>query len=271
MKNQTEAHSSLLIVYLSHGGGPLPILGEPGHKSLADFLRQLPDRLHRPKAILVVSAHWEEEIATLTSGEFPDLVYDYYGFPEEAYSIDYPAPGCPELAQDIASQLSSRGIQTRLDPERGYDHGHFIPLKLMYPAADIPTIQLSLLHNLSPAAHIQMGKALQELTTTDLLVIGSGFSFHNMRAFSFDGQSAPDPQNDAFQDWLIDVCTIESNAVRRERQLVEWVQAPSARYCHPREEHLLPLHFCMGLANKPGKLVFDNTILGKRSIAFLWS
>jgi len=258
------------IVYFSHGGGPLPILGDAGHKAMLDFMRRLPAQLAKPDAILVVSAHWEESVATLQGANCPPMLYDYYGFPEEAYDIVYPAPGAPKLAERIAEHLQAGGIPSRIDDKRGFDHGLFIPLKMMYPQADIPAIQLSLLDNLDPAAHIALGKTLAGLKGENILVIGSGFSFHNLRAFSWQGDDEPDPRNDSFQDWLIEVCTGASSQSERERQLIEWEKAPFARYCHPREDHLLPLHVCIGMAGKPGKVVFDNLIMGKRAVAFLW-
>src|SRR5512143_4067868 len=141
------------IVYFSHGGGPLPILGDPGHRAMVDFMTQLPSQLTRPEAILVVSAHWEESAATLVGAPQPPMFYDYYGFPAEAYEITYPAPGSPELANRVAGLLN-KNIPARIDSKRGFDHGLFIPLKLMYPQADIPSLQLSLLRGLNPAAHM---------------------------------------------------------------------------------------------------------------------
>ena len=174
------------------------------------------------------------------------------------------------LRNRIASLLLKNNISARLDPQRGFDHGLFIPLKLMYPKADIPSLQLSLLRGLNPTAHITLGKALRELMSENILVIGSGFSFHNMKAFSWQGINRPDPANDAFQNWLIEVCAGPISQSDREKLLIGWQKAPSARYCHPREEHLLPLHVCVGMAGKPGRLIFDDTILGKRGVAFLW-
>lgn len=258
------------IVYFSHGGGPLPLLGDPGHRAMVDFMRRLPEQLARPEAILVISAHWEEGEATLLGAPRPPMLYDYYGFPAPAYEITYPAPGSPDLAGRIAGLLGESGIAARVDPRRGFDHGLFIPLKLIYPQAGIPSLQLSLLRGLDPAAHIALGRALRGLLPDNLLVIGSGFSFHNMAAFSWQGAGRPDPANDAFQDWLIDACTAPLPQPERERRLVEWEQAPSARYCHPREEHLLPLHVCLGMAGKPARLIFDAQILGKRGVAFRW-
>jgi aromatic ring-opening dioxygenase catalytic subunit (LigB family) len=268
--DQTRTENKAQIVYFSHGGGPLPILGDASHKAMVDFMIRLPSQLVKPDAILVISAHWEESAATLLGAQNPAMFYDYYGFPEKAYEITYPAPGSPELANRIAGLMKKNNIPARIDPQRGFDHGLFIPLKLMYPEADIPSLQLSLLRSLDPAAHIALGNALRGLMNENILVIGSGFSFHNMRAFSWDGNSAPDPANEAFQNWLIETCTGPISQSEREQRLIEWEKAPSARYCHPREEHLLPLHVCQAMADKPAKLIFDDSILGKRSVAFLW-
>jgi 4,5-DOPA dioxygenase extradiol len=260
------------IVYFSHGGGPLPLLGDPGHLAMVAFMKALPEKLKRPKAVLVISAHWEEDKATLIGAERPLLLYDYYGFPKEAYEITYPAPGSPGLARQIAGILGESGTPAVFDPKRGFDHGLFIPMKLMYPEADIPCLQLSLLSSLDPKAHIELGEALSPLAEQDILIIGSGFSFHNMQAFDWSGAKARDRRNDEFQDWLIDVCTGEHAKQDRKDKLVSWEKAPSALYCHPREEHLLPLHVCMGIAGgEPAELAFDDYIMGKRAVAFLWS
>ncbi len=270
MPIQTSPSTNAQIVYFSHGGGPLPILGDAGHEKMVDFMTKLPSRLERPAAILVISAHWEESAATLLGAEAPAMFYDYYGFPNEAYQIKYPAPGNPELANRICGLLSENSIPSRVDAQRGFDHGLFIPLKLMYPDANIPCIQLSLLRGLNPSTHIALGRVLRGLAQEKLLVIGSGFSFHNMRAFSWQGDNGPDAANDAFQNWLIDVCTGPMTESEREQKLIEWEKAPSARYCHPREEHLLPLHICAGMSEKPAAVIFDDYILGKRAVAFLW-
>lgn len=268
--NAPDSTQKAQIVYFSHGGGPLPILGDPSHQAMIDFMKQLPSHLHRPEAILVVSAHWEESAATLLGSPKPPMFYDYYGFPDAAYSITYPAPGSPVLAEKIAGLFRENSISVDLDMQRGFDHGLFIPLKMMYPEADIPCLQLSLLKGLDPASHIALGRALRGLLGENVLVVGSGFSFHNIGAFSWKEAYRPDPANDAFQDWLIDVCTSDRPEGEREQALTEWHNAPSARYCHPRHEHLLPLHVCAGLAGKPGELVFDDAIFGKRGVAFLW-
>jgi 4,5-DOPA dioxygenase extradiol len=265
--NQTEKAQ---VVYFSHGGGPLPILGDPGHKAMVEFMQRLPSQLRKPDAILVISAHWEEGVATLLGANRPPLFYDYYGFPDEAYRITYPAPGNPELASRIVEILHGSHIMSHIDAERGFDHGLFIPLKLMYPQSDIPSLQLSLIRGLDATVHIALGKALRSLKNENILVIGSGFSFHNMSAFSWEGVGQSDPRNDAFQKWLIETCTGSSSQKDREQRLVDWEKAPSARYCHPREEHLMPLHVCAGMSETEAQVIFDDHILGKRAVAFLW-
>jgi 4,5-DOPA dioxygenase extradiol len=269
MEKNQPAHKTQ-IVYFSHGGGPLPILGDPSHKAMIDFMTALPQRLPKPEAILVISAHWEETAATLLGAANPPMFYDYYGFPDEAYTIQYPAPGNPALAYRIAGMLEKNGVPASIDPQRGYDHGLFIPLKMMYPQADIPCLQLSLLRGLNPEAHLALGRALRGLRDENLLVIGSGFSFHNMQVFFQQGGERPDPANDAFQNWLIETCSGDLTEAQREKRLLEWVKAPAARYCHPREEHLLPLHVCQALAGKAGEVIFDDKILGIRSLGFMW-
>ena len=258
------------IVYFSHGGGPLPILGDKSHKAMIDFMQTLPTQISKPDAVLVISAHWEEAAPTVLGNPDPSMFYDYYGFPEEAYTIRYPSPGNPELAGRITQMLSRAGIESRLDTARGIDHGVYIPMMMMYPEADIPTIQISLIKGLNPAAHISLGKALQQLLQENILIIGSGFSFHNMRAFDWSGSNIEDKKNNSFQDWLIKVCTETELPEQQFTQLTDWDKAPGARYCHPREEHLLPLHVCAGIAGSSGRIIFDDYILGKRAVAVLW-
>ena len=259
-------------IYISHGGGPLPILGDKSHRAMVQFMERLPSILGKPDTIIVISAHWEESVATVLGASNPAMFYDYYGFPDEAYNITYPAPGNRELASGIVQLLKEKGIGCSFDDERGFDHGLFIPLKLMYPEADIPAIQLSLVRGLDPVVHIELGKALNELMGENILVIGSGFSFHNMGAFSWDGKIKIDQANDKFQEWLIETCAAPLTQEERVRRLIHWEEAPAARYCHPREEHLLPLHVCVGIAgaNPRVEKIFDDYILGKRAVAFQW-
>ena len=261
------------IAYIPHGGGPRPVLGDPTHRLLIDFLCDLPRHFPRPGAILVISAHWEEWIPTLTSGENPSLFYDYYGFPEESYHIHYPAPGDPQLAREVAGILRGNGIDAALDAGRGFDHGMFVPLKLMYPQADIPCVQLSLLASLDGAAHIALGEALGALLEKDLLILGSGMSFHNARSF-YHPTAATRAAGDAFNEWLIETCTAQDLATADRRQrLVNWMAAPSALHCHPRPEHLLPLHVCQGLGGKVtdrARVVFHDAVMESPVVGFVW-
>lgn len=259
------------VLFVSHGGGPMPLLGDPGHQDMVYRLTELAADLRKPSAILVISAHWEEAIPTITSGTTPSLIYDYYGFPSEAYKIEYPCPGEPVLAQQVAQALDQAGIQARLDDQRGLDHGAFVPLKLMYPEATIPCIQLSLVDTLDASTHLAIGRALQALDYDNLLVLGSGFSFHNMRAFFAAQTPEIQARNLAFEDWLEQTCGDSSlSEPERAKRLADWEQAPHARFCHPREEHLLPLHVCYGLANKASDRHIAATILGKQSGMFYW-
>ena len=258
------------VLFIPHGGGPLPLLGDEGHKELVGFLNKIASTFGKPSTILVISAHWEENVATVTGGKSPELIYDYAGFPGEAYEIKYPAVGNPELAERIFNLLQDSGVEAKLDKHRGFDHGLFVPLKIMYPDASIPCVQLSLLNSLDSKEHIRIGKALSELRNENLLIIGSGFSFHNMSAF-FKSKDSPDEKNEEFERWLINTC-INNNIPEneRERNLAQWSDAPFARYCHPREEHLLPLHVCYGVCGSTAKLVFDGKVIGKKASAFLW-
>jgi 4,5-DOPA dioxygenase extradiol len=259
------------VLFIPHGAGPLPLLGAEDHQEMVNFLKGITPSLGKPAAIVVISAHWEAEQATITSGSVPTLIYDYNGFPEEAYTIDYPAPGAPLLAEKIFQLLQQGGVAAKLDDQRGFDHGLFVPLKIMFPDAAIPCVQVSLIHNLAPEAHIKMGKALTELRNENILIVGSGFSFHNIRAFLSANPHAEDNRNEVFEDWLIDTCTNGSlSAQARESRLIDWGNAPFARYCHPREEHLLPLHVCVGLTGTTAKLVFQGRVAGKKTSAFLW-
>ncbi|NVK40494.1 MAG: dioxygenase [Oceanospirillaceae bacterium] len=260
------------ILFLSHGGGPMPLLGDPGHQQMVTCLQSFAAMLRKPSAILVISAHWEAPVATVTSGASPGLIYDYYGFPPESYEIQYPCPGDPALAREVFAALRQAGIPVQQDAQRGFDHGVFVPLKLMYPEADIPCVQLSLLNSLDAAAHLAIGRALQALKRENLLVIGSGFSFHNMRAFFAPDTPEIRAKNQGFEDWLLDTCAnTDLEESERTRRFLNWDEAPAARFCHPREEHLLPLHVCYGLAGRACDEHVSATILNKQSGMFYWS
>lgn len=260
------------ILFLSHGGGPMPLLGDEGHQEMVSCLQDIATKIIKPSAIIVVSAHWEEAIPTITSGATPNLIYDYYGFPQESYNIKYPCIGEPQLANQIYSSLKSAGIDANLDENRGFDHGLFVPLKIMYPNADIPCVQLSLVDSLDPDHHLNIGSALQNLDYKNLLVIGSGFSFHNMKAFFESDNNESKAKNEAFEAWLLETCANSSFTEKeRKARLSCWDKAPFARYCHPREEHLLPLHICYGVAQKSCSECFELKVLNKKSSMYLWS
>ena len=258
-------------LFLSHGGGPLPLLGDPGHLEMVSCLRTIAGNTTKPDALLVVSAHWEESVPTLTAAPTPSLIYDYYGFPEESYQIQYPCRGDPELAKEVARLLGHAEIPSRLDPDRGFDHGVFVPLKIMYPTAEIPCVQLSLVHTLDPSQHIDIGNALRPLTDQNVLIIGSGFSFHNLRAFFSPISNESQSRNQSFETWLTETCCSTDYSERERRDLlVNWSEAPGARFCHPREEHLLPLHLCYGVGNGAAVERVGLTIMNKSSSMYLW-
>lgn len=233
--------------FISHGGGPWPWMKDElrgDYDQLAAALRHLPQDAGtlRPQVILMVSAHWEEPEFTVQSHPEPGMIYDYGGFPEYTYHIRYPAPGSPALAQRVRQLLQGTGIAAREDGQRGFDHGMYAPMVLIYPEADMPTVQLSLKRGLDPQEHLAMGRALAPLREEGVLIIGSGLSYHNLRAF---GPAAKHPSA-AFDAWLD--TSLATPGAPRSAALAAWQQAPSARQAHPREEHLLPLMVAVGAA-----------------------
>ena len=214
---------------------------------LKGLVAELPER---PKAILVVSGHWEEPVFTVGSGERPALIFDYYGFPEQTYRLRFDAPGSPALARRVRELLGGAGFPTAEAPERGYDHGVFVPLKLVLPEADLPVVQLSLRADLDPEAHLAAGRALAPLRDEGVLIVGSGMSWHNMRGFS----PAFTARSEAFDAWLSDAL---ADPARRDQAIRAWTNAPYAREAHPREEHLAPLFVAAGAAEgEPGRHAF---------------
>lgn len=266
------------VLFIPHGGGPLPLLGDPGYAGLANALQALGPEIAGARAIIVVTAHWETAQPGLTSAARPGMLYDYYGFPEAAYQITYPAPGAPQLAATVAEMLMRAGFRPELDARRGYDHGTFVPMLLMRPEADIPILQMSLLASLDPAEHIAVGRALGELLDGDIVLVGSGFSFHNIPALIgrlSPGEARAGPAlATAFHDWMDDViCAPGQEPQQRHQKLVAWDKAPGARFCHPREEHLLPLHVCFGAAQAAGmsaRPFFAEPVKGYRTAGYIW-
>ena len=259
-------------LFISHGGGPMPLLGDKEHVEMIQQLKQIRTMIEKPSAILLVSAHWEESIATVTTSKAPSLLYDYHGFPEEAYSIRYPAKGEPQLAQRVQEALSEVGIPVQTDENRGFDHGMFVPLSILYPEADIPVVQLSLVNSLEPKLHIEIGKALAKVSYEHLMIIGSGFTFHNLRSFFSPLTEEIKKKNISFENWIETTLTNKDfSEAERENQLVHWEDVPGARFCHPREEHLIPLHLCYGVEQKPATDYFRVKILNMDSSFFLWN
>jgi len=232
--------------FISHGGGPWPWTPDWRKRfanleaSLAHISAELGEA---PKAVLVVSGHWEEAEFTVMTAERPSMIYDYYGFPPETYKIIYSAPGAPDVADRTAALISAAQIPVRRDETRGFDHGAFTPLFIIYPDADVPVYQLSLKAGYDPALHMALGRAIAPLRDDGVLIIGSGLSYHNLGLF---GPGAKEP-SEAFDIWLNDQLTGLSGAAR-SRAIGAWEKAPFARLCHPREDHLAPLFVALGAA-----------------------
>lgn len=231
--------------FLSHGGGPWPFMDgdyRRAHARLEASLQGLPDTLPaRPKAILMISAHWEEDAFTVMTSAAPGMLYDYGGFPAHTYEVVYPAPGDPVLAERVVALIEAAGLPAARNATRGFDHGAFCTLVPMYPDADMPVVQLSLRQGLSPAEHLALGRALAPLRDEGVLILGSGFSFHNLRLYGAQGREP----SAAFDAWL-QAALLSREA--RNTQLQAWASAPAARLAHPREEHLLPLMVAAGAA-----------------------
>ena len=259
-------------LFIPHGGGPCFFMEwDPPdtwdrHRS---FLETLPASLpEKPKALLVISGHWEAREFTVQSNPAPPLLFDYNGFPQHTYELTWPAPGDPALATRVGELLQGAGFDTGTDTARGFDHGVFIPLKLAFPAADIPTVQLSLKAGLDPATHLAMGAALQDLRDDGVLIIGSGMSDHNMARLMAGGTQVDAPSA-AFGQWLQSAVT--APAADRWQRLLRWTDAPHARDAHPREEHLLPLHVAAGAAGEAaGRIAFEAAVLGTRQSGFIF-
>lgn len=259
-------------LYISHGAGPLPLLGDERHVPMTVQLQRLATEIPKPSAIIVVSAHWEANPVRVTADVQPDLLYDYYGFPDDAYRIEYPCPGAPQLASRTVDALQRAGIDAALETGRGLDHGVFVPLKLMYPQATIPCIELSLMAGLDPATHIQVGQALRVMADEGVLLVGSGSSFHNMRPTANYDLNRAQVMNSAFEQWLETTCADPNlSETQRTQRFVAWEDAPHARYCHPREEHLLPLHVCYGFAGTACAQVHALDMFELRNSIYVWN
>jgi aromatic ring-opening dioxygenase catalytic subunit (LigB family) len=269
-RSKAMTDSRLPTFFIPHGGGPCFFMDwtmgpADTWDRMAAFLKGLADSLpRRPQAVLVISGHWECAEFSVTTGAHPALIYDYHGFPEHTYRLQYPAPGSPPLAEQVGALLNQAGFAVHGDAQRGFDHGLFVPFKLIYPQADIPIVQLSLKRGLDPAQHLRAGQALAPLRAQGVLIVGSGMSFHNLRAFGPAGTR----DSEQFDVWLSDALAAP-DAAKRDAALRQWAQAPSARSAHPREEHLLPLMVAAGAADGDGaRKIYDDLVQGVRISAW---
>jgi 4,5-DOPA dioxygenase extradiol len=234
---------ALPSLFLSHGAPTLPLTDTPARA----FLSEIGTRLERPKAILVISAHWDTEVPTVNAVDRNQTIHDFGGFPRALYEMQYPAPGSPPLAGRVAELLHAAGLPCNIDTHRGLDHGAWVPLKLMVPQADIPVVQLSLQSHLGPEHHLRVGRALAPLRQEGVLIIGSGSFTHDLSEFRGHGPNDPAPEwVNAFADWF--------DAALRDQKVQDLLDyrrlAPFATKNHPTDEHLLPLYAAMGAAGE---------------------
>jgi aromatic ring-opening dioxygenase catalytic subunit (LigB family) len=253
--------------FLSHGGGPWPfMMDQVGHLygKLDASLRDIPRQIGvTPKAVLVITSHWEGRDFMLSASARPPMIYDYGGFPPHTYEVQYSAPGSPELAAQVKQLLEDGGHAAVLDAQRGFDHGTFSALYPVYPNADVPIVQLSLKYGLDPQTHLEVGRLLAPLREQGVLIVGSGLSYHNLRAFNTQGAAA----SHAFDQWLQQTMALPPQ--QRSAQLLKWEQAPAARMAHPREEHLLPLMVVLGAAeNDPAAMPYhEDAFMGALAVS----
>ncbi|BBD98766.1 dioxygenase [Sphingobium amiense] len=259
---------TLPSLFIPHGGGPCFFMdpADPQNPHCAPMWQPMQDYLsalvaglpQRPRAILLVSGHWEEEAFTVHTGERPGLLFDYHGFPPHTYTLRWDAPGAPNVAARAAALLGAAGFATATESERGWDHGVFIPMKVAVPGADIPLAQLSLRHDLDPAAHIAAGRALAPLRDEGVLIVGSGMSFHNLRVRGGEATAPSVEWDDALTQAVTD-----PDPDRRAARVAAWEALPHARFAHPREEHLLPLMVALGAGgDDAATFAHRSTVLG---------
>jgi aromatic ring-opening dioxygenase catalytic subunit (LigB family) len=248
-----DRNTALPTYFLSHGGGPWPFMMDqvgPQYARLDAALRDIPRQLGvTPAAVLVITAHWEAPEFRVSAAQQPPMIYDYGGFPAHTYELQYRAPGAPDLAARVKALLDAGGHPAALDQQRGFDHGTFSAMYPIYPQADVPIVQLSLRQGLDPLEHLAVGRLLAPLRKEGVLIVGSGLSYHNLRAFNAGGAAA----SHAFDAWLRQ--TMALAPAHRTAQLLAWEKAPAARLAHPREEHLLPLMVALGAAEQESATV----------------
>ena len=242
--------------FISHGGGPWPWMPDWRamfvnlERSFEEMVQDLPER---PRAILMISGHWEDDSFAVMTSANPPMVYDYHGFPAHTFQVRYPAPGAPDIAARAAGLIAAAGLPVRLDALQGFDHGCFVPAYIMYPDASVPVFQISLRHGYDPAEHLALGRALAPLRDEGVLIVGSGLSYHNLRLF---GPGAKVP-SEAFDAWLGE--TLAAAPAARTDRLIHWEAAPHARTCHAQEDHLVPLFAALGAAEgEPARRVYHD-------------
>jgi len=250
---------SLPTLFLAHGSPMLALEGGDWGAAVSGFAR----RMAVPRAVLVCSAHWEAPGPfRLTAAARPGVMHDFGGFPEALYALDYPAPGAPELAAEAAGLLQGAGLEAALDPQRPLDHGAWVPLRYLYPEADVPVIQLSLPRPRTPELLLAAGRALAPLRRQGVLILGSGGIVHNLRRLDWEGAAEPRPWAQAFDDWVR-----QRLMAGDEAGLTGWPQAPGAEESVPTPEHLDPLFVALGAAGGPPRPLFDGWQLGSLSLA----
>ncbi|KAH7311894.1 Extradiol ring-cleavage dioxygenase, class III enzyme, subunit B [Rhexocercosporidium sp. MPI-PUGE-AT-0058] len=269
------------VVAVCHGGGPMPVLNDPGHASLIKSMSTLVPQLlnlgtpNAPRAIILVTAHWSETQPTISNGASHSLYYDYGGFPAEAYKLKYPAPGSPGVAEEVFDVLKGAGFEPKMDGVRGWDHGVFVPMLLINPKADIPIIQLSVLRSASPAQHFAMGKALSALRDSGVAIIGSGMpTMHNLRAM-FSGQASEDGFRKRNLEWsekLSETVKVK-DMEERGKKLEAWREWVGSKEAHPvgGEEHFLPLLVCAGAGGEAEAGAFKDEMMGLEQLSYYWN
>ncbi|EOA85296.1 uncharacterized protein SETTUDRAFT_65325, partial [Exserohilum turcica Et28A] len=266
------------VIALSHGGGPMPLLGDPSHAPITKSLQtRVPHILKlgtpdAPKAVVLVTAHWSTDKVTISSGAAHELLYDYYGFPPESYHIKHNAPGSPEVAEQVARALDEAGIEHVKDPQRPWDHGVFVPMKLIDPSATTPIVQVSVLASESAAQSYAVGRALAALRAQNIAIIGSGFAtFHNLRLFSQLANPALQAQTKEWSRAVTDAALTDDDA-QREHKFLHWRSWQHAYSMHPRggAEHFLPLIVCAGAAAATKGKAYADSLRGTDMWSYYW-
>ncbi|KAF4636388.1 hypothetical protein G7Y89_g1698 [Cudoniella acicularis] len=269
------------VVSICHGGGPMPVIGDPGHKELIKSMTTTVPKIlglgttSAPRAIVLVTAHWSERRPTISNGKKHKLYYDYGGFPPETYKLKYDAPGSPEVAGEVYEALEKAGFNPEMDEERGWDHGVFVPMLLINPKADIPIVQLSVMSSDSPSQHYAMGRALASLRDSGVAIVGSGMpTFHNLRLM-FSGainDSGVRNRNRQWSDKLTSTVTIKDSE-ERGKTLDGWREWVGAKEAHPQGgvEHFLPLVVCAGAGGDGKADYFGDEVLGSKQYSYYWT